>query len=105
MSWKDSSTCIHGYLTGDVVFGNDGHYARDGRGSAPFRYVPPKRVGFLYRFSLKTGVDFGLESRVWFSRELRKCMNVLSFRSQMGKKEKETCEFVEDLKKFFSSLF
>ena len=61
MSWKDSSTCIHGYLTGDVVFGNDGHYARDGRGSAPFRYVPPKRVGFLYRFSLKTGVDFGLE--------------------------------------------
>ena len=67
--------------------------------------MPPKRVGFLYRFSLKTGVDFGLESRVWFSRELRKCMNVLSFWSQMGKKEKEICEFVEDLKKFFSSLF
>ena len=46
-------------------FGNDGHYARDGRGSAPLykpcRYVPPKRIGFLYRFSLKTGVDFGLE--------------------------------------------
>ena len=46
-------------------FGNDGHYARDGRGSAPLykpcRYVSPQRVGFLYRFSLKTGVDFGLE--------------------------------------------
>ena len=65
MSWKDSSTCIHGYLTGDVVFGNDGHYARDGKGSVPLykpcRFVPPKRVGFMYRFSLKTGVDFGLE--------------------------------------------
>ena len=29
-------------------------------------------------------------------------MNVFSFRSQMGKKEKEICEFVEDLKKKFS---
>ena len=41
-------------------------------------------------------------NRVWFSRELRKCMNVFSFRSQMGKKEKEICEFVEDFKKKFS---
>ena len=38
-------------------------------GGTPFyksyRYVPPKRVGFLRRFGLKTGIDFahfGLES-------------------------------------------
>ena len=31
----------------------------------PYRYVPPKRVGFLHRFGLKIGLDFahfGLES-------------------------------------------
>ena len=45
----------------------------------PYRYVPPKRVGFLPRFGLKMGVDFapfGLESGPWFSKELRECMNV-----------------------------
>ena len=55
-------------------FGNDGHYAREGRGRRtplykPYRYVPPQRVGFLYRFSLKTDIDFAhfdLESDVVF---------------------------------------
>ena len=31
----------------------------------PYVYVPPQRVGFLYRLGLKTGIDFacfGLES-------------------------------------------
>ena len=31
----------------------------------PYVYVPPQRVGFLYRFGLKTGIDFayfGLDS-------------------------------------------
>ena len=35
----------------------------------PYRYVPPQRLGFLYRFSLKTGVDFAhfdLESSMVF---------------------------------------
>ena len=43
-----------------------------------FRYVPPQRVGVLHRFGAKTGIHFahfGLES-VWFSREIRGCMNV-----------------------------
>ena len=58
-------------------------------------HIGIQRVGFLHRFSLKTGMDFCLETkRVWFSRELRKCMNVLSIQSQMGKKEKEICQFV-----------
>ena len=41
--------------------------------------MPPHRVGFLRRFGLKTGIHFahfGLESRVWFSSELREYMNV-----------------------------
>ena len=41
-----------------------------------YRHVTPQRAGFLGLFGLKTGTDFanfGLE-RVWFSRELR--MNV-----------------------------
>ena len=45
----------------------------------PYRYVPPKRVGFVPRFGLKMGIDFapfGLESGPWFSKELRECMNV-----------------------------
>ena len=43
------------------------------------RYVPPHRGGFLRRFGLKMGIhfaQFGLESSIWFSRELRECMNV-----------------------------
>ena len=35
----------------------------------PYRYVPPQRVGFLRRFSLKTGIHFahfGLESSMVF---------------------------------------
>ena len=43
-----------------------------------YRYPPPQRVWFLRRFGLKTGIDFAhfCLNRVWFSRELRECMNV-----------------------------
>ena len=51
-------------------------------------YVPPHRVEILRRFGLKKGIDFahfGLESgMVW---------TYLSFQFQMGKKEREICEF------------
>ena len=52
MSWKDSSTCMHGDLTGDVFPGTMGTInAREGRGRRspsykPYRYVSPQRVGF-----------------------------------------------------------
>ena len=43
-----------------------------------YRYVPPRRVGFLRRLGLKTSIQFvlfGLESGMVL-RELRECMNV-----------------------------
>ena len=45
-----------------------------------YRYVPPHRVGFLRRFCLKTDntLDILVWNRVWFSRELRECMNVFN---------------------------
>ena len=50
-----------------------GHPRVGGGGGAPLyklcRYVPPDRVGFLRRFGQKTDI--------WFSRELRECMNVV----------------------------
>ena len=45
----------------------------------PHRYVPPQRVGFLRRFGLRTVIDFAhFEpwNRVWFTKELRLCINV-----------------------------
>ena len=44
-----------------------------------YRYVPPHRVGFLRRYGLKTGVHFSHFDLfpLWFSRELRECMNVI----------------------------
>ena len=73
----------------------------------PYRYVPPHGVGggvgCLRRFGLKTGVHIQLPilvwNRVWFSRELRECMNV--FTVSMSKKEREICEFETDLNIFF----
>ena len=43
-----------------------------------YRYVPPGRVRYLRRFGLKTGIVLPILiwNRVWFSRELRECMNV-----------------------------
>ena len=73
----------------------------------PCMYVPPQRVMFLRRFGLKTGIDFpyfGLEG-FWFLRELRECMNELSFQFQMSKKEREISEFEMDFKKSFLCLF
>ena len=66
-----------------------------GEGGTPlyklYRYVPTHRAGFLPRFGLKTGIQFahfGLES-VWFSRKLRKCMNVFIVSIPMSKKERK----------------
>ena len=49
----------------------------------PYRYVPPRRVGFLGRFGQKTGTGtgihfawFGLESGMVFEGTTRECMNV-----------------------------
>ena len=46
----------------------------------PYRYMPPQRIWFLGLFGLKTGIDFAhytlVWTRVWFSRELRECMNI-----------------------------
>ena len=42
----------------------------------PYMFVSPQRIGFLRRFCLKTGKEFahfGLESGIWFPRELRVC--------------------------------
>ena len=53
------------------------------------RYVPPKRVWFLWCFGLKTGIDFahfGLETM--FLRELQEQSTYLSFQFQMNQKEK-----------------
>ena len=67
--------------------------------------MPPHRVGFLHRFGLKTGlIHFAIlvRNQVWFSRELRECMNpFFSIQFQMSEKEREICEFDMDLKKFF----
>ena len=44
----------------------------------PCRYVPPRRVGVLRRFGLKTGIHFahiGLESGIVFE-GTTECMNV-----------------------------
>ena len=40
----------------------------------------PKRYGFWVVFGLKTGIDFhfDLESRVWFARKLRECLNIFT---------------------------
>ena len=46
----------------------------------PYRYVPPRRVGVLRRFGLKTGLHFahiGLESGIVFE-GTTECMNVFT---------------------------
>ena len=55
----------------------------------PYWYVLPQRVGFGGLFGLKTGIEpISVWHRVWFSRELLECMNVL-----MNKNEIEICDF------------
>ena len=57
---------LHDFFSIDIT-------SKDPRGATllykPYRYVPPQRVGFLGRFSLKTGIHFahfGLESAMVF---------------------------------------
>ena len=42
MSWKDSSTCIHGDLTGDVFSGTMGTMPGMGGGRLPLGMCSPK---------------------------------------------------------------
>ena len=58
----------------------------------------------MRRFCLKSIITLPVLvwNRLWFSRELREGMNVLSFQFQMTKKEKKICELEMDFKKFFS---
>ena len=67
--------------------------------------MPPHRVGFLRRFGLQTGIHFahfGLESGMVFEGTTgRSVWRYLAFQFQMGKKEREMCEFEMDLKNFF----
>ena len=74
----------------------------------PYGSVPFQRVGFLRRFYLKTGRNrlFRVWNRLWFSRELRECMNVFIFLTRnQKKKEREICEFEMAFKKSFLLLF
>ena len=64
------------------------------RGSTPLykpcMYVPPQRVGFLPRFSLKTGIDFahfGLESRTVIEGTTGLYERVHRFNSKWGRKK------------------
>ena len=58
----------------------------------PYMYVPPQRVGFLYRFGLKTGIHFahfGLESGMVFEGTTRVYERIYRSNSKwVRKKEK-----------------
>ena len=87
-----------------------------------YKYVPPHRVGFLRRLSVKTGIHFahfGLESGMAFEGTTGVYDGIYRFNSklacvaagprtrllrrrqfQMSEKEREICEFEMDLKCF-----
>jgi len=70
----------------------------------------PKRVGFLRRLGLKTGIDFahfGLESKIGygFQGNFESVRKYLLFQFQMSSKEREICEFEMKFKKSFLLLF
>ena len=56
-----------------------------------YRYVPPQRVGFLRRFGIKRvyTLPISVWNRVWFSRELKECMNVFYSFPSKGVRKKE----------------
>ena len=60
--------------------------------SKPYRYsVPSRRVGFLRRFSLKTGIHFahfGLESGIVFEGTTGVYERIYHFNSKVRKKKK-----------------
>ena len=74
----------------------------------PQRYVLPQRVGVLWHFDLKTGIDLaylGLELGMVFKRTTEGVCTYLSFQFQMTKKERKICKFKMDFKKSFLLLF
>ena len=67
-------------LVAQVVKGRGGRGVRGTPLYKLYRYVPPRRVGFLCRFGLKTGIYFavfGLESVMVFE-GTTECVNVFS---------------------------
>ena len=78
------------------------------RGGTPLyklcRFVPPNRVGFLRRFVCKRVYTLPILvwNRVWFSGELRECVNVFIIAiPNEYKKEGEICELEMDLMSLF----
>ena len=70
----------------------------------------PKRVGFLLRLGLKTGIDFvhfgpGSKIGYGFPGNFESVRKYLLFQFQMSSKEREICEFEMDFKESFLLLF
>ena len=58
----------------------------------PSRYVPPQRVGFLHRFSLKTGIDFapfGLQTDMVFNETRGVCERIYCFNSKLVRQKEK----------------
>ena len=77
----------------------------------PQRYVLPQRVGVLWHFDLKTGIDLaylGLELGMVFKRTTEGVCTYLSFQFQMTKKERKICHedglMVEDCWDFIHAV-
>ena len=74
--------------------------------SVTYRYVPPRSVGALRRFSLKTGIDFAhFGIGCGFQGNYGSVRTYSLFQFQMSKKEIELCQFEMDFKKSFLLLF
>ena len=59
----------------------------------------PQRRGFLHRFGLKTGIDFGLESGMVFEETTRVYERICRFKLKMNQKERSMREFEMAFKK------
>ena len=58
----------------------------------PSRYVPPQRVGFLHRFSLKTGIDFapfGLQTGMIFKGTTGVYERIYCFNSKLARQKEK----------------
>ena len=84
------------FVCSSSIWDREGKHPGGGGGGTPlyklYRDVPPHRVGFLYRFGLKTGIDFvhfGLESGVVFGGTTGVYERIYCFNSKwVRKKEK-----------------
>ena len=68
--------------------------------------MPPWTVGFLWRFDLKTGIRFALESGMVIQGTTEVYERLFqSFQFQKTKKERKICKFEMDFKKSVLLLF